>query len=1037
MKVTYRHFFSIPAMMALTGIIVIAIGTATFIENDFGAETARAVVYSALWFRIVLVLLAICLAGSIVQNRLWQREKWFSMVFHASFLIILMGGGITTFFGFEGTMHIREGDVSRMMLSNQKYLRMNIRDDTTMIERERPLLLSRITGNAFKETVEWDDRQAVVRYRDFIADAVPEMTEDENGVPMLSLQVSEDEQPQIVILEDGRAVRTSRAVFSFNRTVEDTLPVVTFRLTENGVFFSSTQEIRKTPMSGGRPILIRAGRNVLLEHLTLYALPDVQFALKRVVWAGRIRAVPADEQNRPVKERTDALVVKLHVGDEVREASLFDRIDQKGESRVLNIDGLEVSLSYGAKEIVLPFGLELVDFLLERYPGSRKPSSFISKVVVIDPNKGIRRPHRITMNHILKHGGFRFYQESYDDDEQGTVLSVSRDPGMVVVYAGIVLLIVGLTANLFAPSSRFRKLNKKAVDTVSKTSVFTILILFFTLLAATSAEARQQSPEAVRPAWKVDDNHSRLFGTLLVLDDGRIKPVNSLAQEFLRDVSRADRLRGLDPERIVIGMFAVPEVWQYFPMILTDDRAVNRLLGIDLQRKYATFFEVWDPAPGTTRLNDYVQAISQKPIRIRDHIEKEIMKVHERAMRCRDVYTGRIFKVFPDPNDPHRSWTDFTTVMHVVADSIMPEPARLAQDYIQTLKTALRNGEWERATEALGEIKIYQQQVGKAIVPSQARVRTEILYNAFRPFRRVIPVYAFGGLILLLLSVLHFWKRPPIIGLLVKITAGVICIGFIVHTAGFVLRWIASGYAPWSNKYESMVFVGWATCLAGLLFYRRSTVPLALSGVFTGLILMAAHAPGVDPGIAPLAPVLKSYWLVVHVSVIASSYGFLGSGALLALFTLLLFVIRNKRTEGVIESSIGEFTRLGEQTLIVGLTLLTIGNFLGAMWANESWGRYWGWDPKETWSLITILVYAIVIHWRIYKPADTFTYNGMALLAYGCVLMTYLGVNAYLSGLHSYAQGDPAPVPAGIWIALTLLMIVIGLAWRGKRGDRS
>ena len=229
-----------------------------------------------------------------------------------------------------------------------------------------------------------------------------------------------------------------------------------------------------------------------------------------------------------------------------------------------------------------------------------------------------------------------------------------------------------------------------------------------------------------------------------------------------------------------------------------------------------------------------------------------------------------------------------------------------------------------------------------------------------------------------------------------------------------------------SNGYESMIFISWVTLMAGFIFCRKSPLALSATAVLAGLTLMVAHLSFMDPEITNLVPVLKSYWLTLHVSVITGSYAFLGLGAILAIISMILISLSNNRNIGRVSTTLDDLLVINYKSLTIGLYLLTIGTFLGAVWANESWGRYWGWDPKETWSLITIIIYSLVIHSRLIPGMkDIYSFNLLALFAFASVLMTYFGVNYYLSGLHSYAAGDPVPVPLFVYIAV---LAVVGLS---------
>jgi len=257
---------------------------------------------------------------------------------------------------------------------------------------------------------------------------------------------------------------------------------------------------------------------------------------------------------------------------------------------------------------------------------------------------------------------------------------------------------------------------------------------------------------------------------------------------------------------------------------------------------------------------------------------------------------------------------------------------------------------------------------------------------------------------------------------------------FIAETAGLGIRWYISDHAPWSNGYESMIFISWATCLGGLIFANRSEITLSLTTVLAGLALMVAGMSWMSPEITNLVSVLKSYWLIVHVAIITASYGFLGIGALLGLLNLILMILRNKKNLVRVNFTIKELVNIIQITLMIGLIMVTVGSFLGGVWANESWGRYWGWDPKETWALVTILVYTFVGHmYKIQGFKGQFAMSAGALLAFSSVLMTYFGVNYYLSGMHSYAQGEPAPIPAGVYVAVVVVLIIVIAAYFSEK----
>jgi len=301
-----------------------------------------------------------------------------------------------------------------------------------------------------------------------------------------------------------------------------------------------------------------------------------------------------------------------------------------------------------------------------------------------------------------------------------------------------------------------------------------------------------------------------------------------------------------------------------------------------------------------------------------------------------------------------------------------------------------------------------------------------VVYNNLNIFGKLSKILMFTGLILLLVQLLTLFNPAIKLTRLKKAAFVFILLLFLMETAGLAIRWYISGHAPWSNGYESMIFISWATCLGGLLFANRSEITLSLTTVLAGLTLMVAGMSWMSPEITNLVPVLKSYWLIVHVAIITASYGFLGIGALLGLLNLVLMIFRNRKNQIHIHFTIRELSNIIQIALMIGLLMLTTGSFIGGVWANESWGRYWGWDPKETWALVTILVYTFIGHMhKIPGFKGSFAVSAASLLGFGSVLMTYFGVNYYLSGLHSYAQGEPAPIPTGVYVAVVLVFVII------------
>ncbi|MDD3835717.1 MAG: cytochrome c biogenesis protein CcsA, partial [Sulfurimonas sp.] len=386
------------------------------------------------------------------------------------------------------------------------------------------------------------------------------------------------------------------------------------------------------------------------------------------------------------------------------------------------------------------------------------------------------------------------------------------------------------------------------------------------------------------------------------------------------------------------------------------------------------------------------------------------------------------------PNDNNNKWHPTIESLQTFAEQDGQRIRLIAVDYFSAIDEALLGSDWTKANEALEKLREYQKFYGKDVYLTKNSIKAEIFYNKTNIFETLYPYYLVLGFVLLTLSFIKIIKPAFKIEIFSKITLGLLVLFFLSHTFGLGLRWYISGHAPWSNGYESMIYISWATALAGIFFSRRSSMTMASTSILAGLILFVAHLNWMDPQVTNLVPVLNSYWLSIHVAVITASYGFLGLGALLGFIVILLFIIKTKGNEKHISLSIKELNAINEMGLMIGLVLLTIGNFLGGVWANESWGRYWGWDPKETWALVTILVYAVVVHLRFIRAIySEFNFAVISLLAYTSVIMTYFGVNYYLAGLHSYAKGDPVPIPDFVPITYAIIFILVALAFRNRK----
>jgi len=1034
MKRVIEYILSMHSAIILMLIFAFSIGAATFIENDYGTETAKALVYNAKWFEFLLFLLAVNLIFNIIRYRMWHPGKRLVFLFHASFIIILIGAAITRYIGYEGMMHIREGSSSSEIISDRTFLQVEAKKDGKHLVYAKPVIFSRIGSNHITQDIMVDNEKLTLEVLRYIPNAVEKIVVDKAGKPIISLMIAFGDRPQQITLKAGDSYETPAFVIAFEKSLQSSKPIISIDMKDGKLIANLPFALQYLKMSDRSSGMLKEGKQEL-QTRHLYSGSGVNFVIKQAYEHAKVVIASADTTSGPMmRNALDAVEMKLSMGDASKVVTVYGTKGQPGEQVHTILNGWDVAVSYGSRIIKLPFEIKLVDFQLERYPGSMSPSSYASEVIVIDPKNGIKMPFRIYMNHVLDYQGYRFFQSSYDMDEKGTILSVNHDPGTLPTYIGYIMLTIGIFGSMLTYSSRFQILMRRARDLqkLAKKHLPTIVLLFFTSMLSTPIHA-DNAKKYNLPI--IQEAHAKKFGELMVQDNGgRIEPIDTLAREVLRKIMRKESYLGLNADQIFLSMIVRPDSWQQVPLIKISLPGVNKIIGIDPKTKYAKFSDFFDfSKEDNYKLGKLVEEITRKRPAERSKLDKEILRVDERVNVMYMTFTGSLLRIFPNPKDKTGRWyAPLDAINHFDEKNGKFVQAILAS-YFSNIDTSLKSNDWSKADKALEVIKEYQQFYGAAIIPSKGRIEAELFMNDLKPFQRLIPVYLGLGFILLLLSIYHVIKPKFNLQLPVRVAMGLLIFGFFVQTAGLGLRWYISGHAPWSNGYESMLYISWATLLAGFIFSKKSPITLAATGILSGLILFVAHLNWLDPEITNLVPVLKSYWLMIHVAVITASYGFLGLGALLAFITLWLYIIKEKKNRVNIEYSIRELTHINEMSLIFGLALLTVGNFLGGVWANESWGRYWGWDPKETWALVTILVYAAVVHLRFVKSMrGIFAFNVASLLAFSSVVMTYFGVNYYLSGMHSYAKGDPVPIPTFVYYVVVIVAITIVLAYRKR-----
>ncbi|MBE0492408.1 MAG: cytochrome c biogenesis protein CcsA [Sulfurospirillum sp.] len=1011
-------------------------GVATFVENDFGTDASWSVIYTAKWFEFIQIVLVVALISNIYKYKLYKKDKLPAFIFHVGFVVILLGAGITRYFGYEGSMHIREGFEENRIVSSDVFISVLAQKDEKNYGKSYKKIVSSFGGNDFSFSLDVDGKDLHVSYKDFIPNAKYDVVDDPNGIPMISMMLSSKGNAINAILSDGDIKEHEDFIFTFNaKSPSIVKPSVNFYTKDGKIYVQSSQEIAWFRMMENTKGAYGSNEEVEFVRGQLYTIGETNFAPKYIGMNGMSKVV--EDENPSPQINTAALIVNARFDGQTKEIALLGR--GKGSAGLENkfeLANQEFTMSWGSEVFALPFSLRLIDFQLDRYPGSKSPMSYASEVEVIDKANGVTMPFRIYMNHVLDYQGFRFFQSSYDQDEMGTILSVNKDPGKWPTYLGYFLLSLGLLLNLVNPKSRFRKLSSMIQRDMQKMKASLFVLLLASSATFITPAFALNPTETLNLLQSYDKAHAEKFGEILVQSaDGRIKPIDTVSSDVLNKIYKKASYDGMSANQVLLGMMTYPFGWQIQPMIYVYHDEVRKILGFKDGQKYASFNDFFEEGGEFEyKLAKYAEEAGRKRPALRNKFDKEIIKVDERVNIAYMAYTGELFRMIPKIGDENFTWYSPKTAISRFPETESKYVRELLANYFDGVQKGIETGSWKLADAAVEKIKLYQEQNAQEIMPSSSRIQTEMFFNKAQIFEKLTPVYLLSGLFLLVFIFIKMLKPTLNLTKITKFIFAINILAFIAHTTGLALRWYIAQHAPWSDGYESMIYIAWAIALAGIFFSKQSIVSLALTSILAGVTLFVAHLSWMDPQITTLVPVLKSYWLNIHVSIITASYGFLGLCALLGFFTLILFIFKQKNVQSSrnaeIERNIVEATRINEMAMILGLSLITVGNFLGGVWANESWGRYWGWDPKETWALVSILIYAAVAHFR-FVPAlnGQFAFAVASVLAFSSIIMTYFGVNFYLSGMHSYAAGDPVPIPTFVYYTLAVVFAIIALAF--------
>ena len=1033
----------------LTGVLFVAFAVAMAIGTfmDAGQETSptpltRNLIYNAWWFEAIMFLFVINFVGNIFKYNLLSWRKWPVLVLHLSWVFILLGAFVTRYISYEGVMSIREGATESSFLSEKTYLTVYIDGDYEVdgqlmrrVEEEKVDFSPRMENNFLLNT-EYGGSPISIKLNEFINGAEEDIVFDENGDYYLKIVESAGGMPHNHFLKDGSTENIHGTLYTLNNFIEG---AVNISFDENfDLYINSPYEGEYIVMASMTQGFLSKNSDELLNLRARYIINGQQLVFPKPVIKGVFDIVKKSEL---LKSDQDGLELLVSTPEESKLVRVIGGKGTNNAFKTYSVGNQNFTIRYGSKVYDLPFSIKLNDFIAEKYPGTDKSySSFASEVTVIDEETF---DYRIFMNNILNYQGYRFFQASFDPDEKGTILSVNHDFwGTLFTYIGYILLYIGLVVILFARFTRFDSLKRQLeVARNKKTKLITSLLILFSLTI--NAQGFGVHSSSVSDIEKIDSILSKniaskeqadKFGRLVIQDlGGRMMPVNTYSSELLRKLSKKDHYKDFDANQVYLSMQESPLLWYSVPLVFLKSKkadSIRNIIGVPKDLKHASLVDFFTER-GEYKLGPYLEEAYRAAVP--NAFQKEFRETDQRVNLLFNAIQGTTLKIFPIPDDENNEWISPSEKRFdvLLTDSLYSNFINTGfKTYLYFLNEGKKTGDFSEADDILSAITNTQNRYGSEVMLSKNKVDAEILYNKYDIFKNLFSWYLYASTVLFIALILQIFNRNKLINGVILISKYSVYILFFIHAIGLIARWYISGHAPWSDGYESMIYVAWATMLFGIYFGKKSELTLASTTFVTSMILMIAHWSWMDPAIANLVPVLDSYWLMIHVAVIVGSYGPFTISMILGVVSLLLMILANKKNKELLNINVKELVLINEMSMTIGLVMLTIGNFLGGMWANESWGRYWGWDPKETWALISIMVYAFVIHMRLIPGLKSnFAFTVASILSFGSIIMTYFGVNFYLAGLHSYAKDDQEISIVFISITLAIILILSLLAY--------
>lgn len=1090
-------FYSFWVILPIMFFYALSCAVATFIENDYGTIAARAIVYNSWWFALLHIYLIFALIASFIHYRSLPRKKYASALLHLSFIIIIIGAGITRYFGKEGMFIISENQKADFYYSSENYINISAIDENW--QKAQPQFVSAdisVYGTFFakpkiNEVVEIFGKPLHIVSKD-IALTPPNPQEEnlKNREMLLTLEASYNGDTQEITLLGGLGGSNEHRIlrveiggmkFGFHWGAKKVALPFQIRLLE---FEKKTYAGTENPSSYASQIEVLDENDKILFPFRIYMNHTLDFGGYRFYQSNYYFDDETNSYTSVLSVNNDPGKIPTYIGYALLIlAGLLVLFDKNGRFRTLAkyLHNAESSTQYNEAESSAKSSNFLnpkesntkdrANSVVDSNVDLKIDSKTISKADSKTNSKSKSKIDSKTDSTSTKRGRPKKMQETTQpkkNTNKTTKKSTLKSLGIALAS----LALIATTQNTIADSSKAQNIqthssSKQATQSSTQSTSQAPQNPHPNMqdMSLPSADSLNLSPtleKALNDArispylLKDEDIQERQnllkanasefqarFGKIQVQDfAGRIKPFDTIAMEFVHKIHKKDGFNGLSNVEVLLGIIAFPNDWMRVKFIATDTPRLREILGTPKDKKYVSWLDIYDSNLGESKLHNYLAETSRIPASEHSKFDKDVIAVSERFEIFTNTQNLLTLRIFPDRES--KRWFSPSELMVLYMQKMLNEEQsklfEVQASMINMLQFSVLEGtitnSWKNANIALKAIESYQESNGGSDYLSQSQVEWEVALNHYNIFEKLIFPYmilGFAGFIVVLVFIVRDRTLPKWLYYAIFGALGVLVLA---HSFGLILRWYVAGHAPWSDAYESMLYIAWASGIAGVVFFRRYILALCASSFLSGISLFVAHAGFMNPQITNLVPVLKSYWLNIHVSVITAGYGFLGLCFMLGVFSLVLFLLRSE-SRANIDKAIFSVGAINEMSMILGILFLTIGNFLGAVWANESWGRYWGWDPKETWALISIGIYAIVLHLRFMGFANMpFVFASASVLAFYSILMTYFGVNYFLSGKHSYASGDPIVIQWYVYAFVlgTIALIVFAFFKRKLKG---